>query len=71
MTGDSGEWITTGKAATILGVHRQTVLRSLNDEVRRRAEWGAEGDGWRYQPLTRIFQVRREVAERMARGADT
>lgn len=66
-----GEWISTTEAAAILEVDRQTVLRSLNDEVRRAREWGAEGEGWRFKPLAarRTFQVRREAAERKAHGA--
>lgn len=67
------EWISTAEAAAILEVHRQTVLRSLNDEQRRQEEWGDEGTGWRFKPLSgrKIFQVRRDVAQAKAEGTTT
>lgn len=65
------EWISSGDAAELLGISRASVLRSLQDETKRAAEWGAEGEGWRYKPLVgrKIYQVRRATVERKARGA--
>jgi hypothetical protein len=68
---DVTEWITGAEAAEILGVGRTTVYRSLNDPAERERQWGTEGEGWRYKPLTRrrIFQVSRERARQLASGA--
>jgi hypothetical protein len=67
------EWLSTAQAAAVLGVSRSTVLRSLQDETRRAKWWGAQGEGWRYRPLSDetepIYQVRRSWAEKLA-GTD-
>ncbi|MFF0721365.1 hypothetical protein [Micromonospora sp. NPDC003816] len=49
------------EAAAALEVSDRTVQRSLADEEQRAEEWGAEGEGWRYKPLSRrgIYQLRR------------
>jgi excisionase family DNA binding protein len=67
------EWIGGGEAAEILGVGRTTVYRSLRDVELREQQWGREGEGWRYKPLTRrrIFQVRRSRAEKIAEAASS
>ncbi len=66
------DWISGETAAEILGVSRSTVYRSLTDEAARAQQWGTEGEGWRYKPLSlrRIFQVSRRRAEQLARGND-
>jgi hypothetical protein len=63
-----GDWISGAEAAGIIGVHRNTVYRSLEDEERRAEEWGEEGVGWRHKPLSKriIFQVSRARAEKLA-----
>lgn len=62
------EWLSLEEAADILEVSKSTVYRSLTDEGRRAAEWGAEGEGWRHKPLARRkeFQVRRSYVTRKA-----
>ncbi|WP_281895097.1 hypothetical protein [Phytohabitans aurantiacus] len=59
------EWITGPRAADLLGVHRSTMLRILNDPAAREREFGAEGEGWRLKPLSSrgVIQVRRSVVE--------
>ncbi|CCH20629.1 hypothetical protein MILUP08_45513 [Micromonospora lupini str. Lupac 08] len=39
------------------------VQRSLQDEEQRAREWGAEGEGWRYKPLSTrgAYQLRRST----------
>ncbi len=65
-----GDWISGAEAARILGVHRNTVLAVLKDEKRRAEVWGAEGEGWRYKPLSSrgIYEVSRRRAEDIAAG---
>lgn len=65
------EWISGQDAATILGVSKSTVYRTLTDPESRAETWGAEGVGWRRKPLSRrgIFQVSRQRAEEIARAA--
>lgn len=64
------DWISGVEAAAILGVSESTVYRSLADEVVRAEQWGIEGKGWRYKPLStrRIFQVSRARAVELAGG---
>jgi hypothetical protein len=73
MNNKPAEWISGGNAADILGVGRTTVYRSLHDPDERKRQWGEEGEGWRYKPLTRrrIFQVSRTRAEQLASGDHT
>lgn len=54
-----GAWLSTEEAAAWLDVSQSSVYRSLRDPGRRAAEWGEEGVGWRYMPLStrKIFQV--------------
>lgn len=49
------------EAAAALEVSDRTVQRSLADTEHRAEEWGEEGQGWRYKPLSRrgIYQLRR------------
>ena len=56
------------EAAAALEVSDRTVQRSLADEAHRAEEWGAEGEGWRYKPLSRrgIYQLRRSWVARKA-----
>ena len=56
------------EAADALEVSDRTVQRSLADEEQRAVEWGAEGTGWRYKPLSRrgIYQLRRSAVMRKA-----
>lgn len=62
------QWLSVREAARILGVSPNTVLRSLRDDARRQAEWGAEGEGWRRKPLSvrGELQLRREWVSRKA-----
>jgi hypothetical protein len=55
------QWLTIAEAAAELVVSHATVYRSLKDPVRRAAQWGAEGEGWRYMPLASrpTYQVSR------------
>jgi transposase len=63
-------WISGREAATLIGVSESTVYRSLAEPDVRAEQWGAEGVGWRYKPLSRrrIFQVSRRRAEQLAQG---
>ena len=65
------DWISGEEAAEVIGVSRSTVYRSLKDETERAQQWGAEGEGWRYKPLSRrrIFQVSRARAQQIAEFA--
>lgn len=62
------EWMSVADAAEALEVSDRSVQRSLQDEARRTAEWGAEGEGWRYKPLSTrgIYQLRRTWVRRKA-----
>jgi hypothetical protein len=64
------DWISGAEAAAIMGVHRNTVYRSLADEAERAEQWGKENEGWRFKPLSRrgVFQVSRERTEMLAKG---
>ncbi|GAB3942827.1 hypothetical protein GCM10027614_30560 [Micromonospora vulcania] len=44
-------------------VHPRTVQRSLADAEQRAREWGPEGTGWRYKPLSTrgTYQLRRSA----------
>ncbi|MEW2442764.1 hypothetical protein [Micromonospora marina] len=66
MTGRT--WLSAAEAAELLEVSERTVQRSLTDEEQRQAEWGDEGQGWRYKPLStrRTYQLRRTWVERKA-----
>ncbi|MDR7278961.1 hypothetical protein J2S41_005739 [Catenuloplanes atrovinosus] len=63
-----GEWISVAEAARLLEITPRTIQRSLADEERRLREWGEEGAGWRFKPVTErpIYQLRRSVVERKA-----
>lgn len=67
-----GDWISGTEAAEIIGVHRNTVYRSLHDPAQRAEWWGEENDGWRHKPLSRrkVFQVSRARAEQLAGSPD-
>lgn len=60
--------MSVAEAAQILEVSDRTVQRSLKDEAQRAEEWGDEGDGWRYKPLSRrgIYQLRRDRVFKLA-----
>lgn len=62
------EWMSVAEAAEALEVSDRSVQRSLQDETRRAAEWGTEGEGWRYKPLSTrgIYQLRRTWVRRKA-----
>ena len=62
------EWMSVAEAAEILEVSTRHVQRSLKDEGRRAREWGKEGEGWRYMPLSErgIYQLRRSTVLRLA-----
>lgn len=62
------EWMSVTEAAETLEVSARTVQRSLADEQQRATEWGAEGEGWRYKPLSTrgIYQLRRSWVQRKA-----
>lgn len=66
------DWISGAAAADILGVSPSTVYRSLADPAERTQQWGDEGKGWRYKPLSRrkIFQVSHARALTMAQSGD-
>lgn len=57
----SSTWVSPAEAAELLEVSPRTVQRSLQDEEQRAREWGAEGTGWRYKPLSTRgqYQLRR------------
>ncbi|MEU5945157.1 hypothetical protein ABZ793_06290 [Micromonospora sp. NPDC047465] len=59
----SSVWISPREAADLLEVSERTVQRSLQDEGQRAREWGAEGEGWRYKPLSTrgAYQLRRSA----------
>lgn len=63
-----GEWLSTDEVADLLEVSPRTVQRSLETDEDADRNWGK--DGWREKPLSlrRIVQVRRTVAERIAKG---
>ncbi|MFI1197671.1 hypothetical protein ACH4T9_31045 [Micromonospora sp. NPDC020750] len=65
---NSSVWISPKEAAELLEISERTVQRSLQDEDQRAREWGAEGEGWRYKPLSTrgLYQLRRTVVERKA-----
>ncbi len=65
-----GDWISGEDAAAIMGVHRNTVIASLNDDARRAEWWDPEGVGWRRKPLAarKIYEVSRKRAEDIAAG---
>jgi hypothetical protein len=67
------DWISGEEAATLIGVSRSSVYRSLRDPDERAERWGNEGEGWRYKPLTRrrIFQVSRRRAQELAGTSDS
>jgi hypothetical protein len=67
--GEIGDWISGTEAAEIMGVHRNTVLRSLQDDAQRTEQWGAENVGWRRKPLSRrgIYQVSAARARELAK----
>ncbi|MBM0275076.1 hypothetical protein [Micromonospora tarensis] len=56
-------WISPAEAAELLEISARTVQRSLQDEDQRLREWGAEGTGWRYKPLSTrgAYQLRRSA----------
>lgn len=56
-------WVSPAEAAALLEVSPRTVQRSLQDEEQRAREWGAEGSGWRYKPLSTrgAYQLRRSA----------
>ncbi|MGW5556831.1 hypothetical protein ACWER9_06365 [Micromonospora sp. NPDC003944] len=59
-------WVSPAEAAELLEVSPRTVLRSLQDDEQRAHEWGPEGTGWRYKPLTprgqrTYYQLRRSA----------
>ncbi|QLQ38015.1 hypothetical protein [Micromonospora robiginosa] len=60
------------EAAELLEVSPRHVQRSLQDEAQRLEEWGEEGQGWRYKPLStrRTYQLRRTWVERKAGPAE-
>lgn len=68
MPPEANEWVSASDAARILGLHANTVRRSLADDEMRTHEWGAQGQGWRYKPLTRRreIQLRRSWVMRKA-----
>ena len=63
-----GDWISGAEAADIIGVHRNTVYRSLKDPALRVEWWGEKDTGWRFKPLARrnIYQVARARAVELA-----
>lgn len=65
----SEEWLTGPQAAKLLDVSRSTMLRTLSNPETREREWGSEGDGWRYKPLSTrgVIQVSRAWVERKLR----
>jgi len=69
------EWLTGPQAARLLDVSRSTMLRTLKDPDARRREWGEEGEGWRYKPLSTrgVIQVSRAFvdAKLQPRSSDT
>ncbi len=64
-----GDWISGADAAEIVGVHRNTVYRSLRDPDQRALWWGERGEGWRTKPLSArlVYEVSRERAEYLAK----
>lgn len=61
-------WISPAEAAELLEISARTVQRSLQDEDQRDREWGAEGAGWRYKPLSTrgAYQLRRSTVMKKA-----
>ncbi|MGC4769180.1 hypothetical protein ACLQ25_09395 [Micromonospora sp. DT44] len=64
----SSDWMSVRETADALEVSDRTVQRSLADDEQRAEEWGDEGDGWRYKPLSRrgIYQLRRSLVMKKA-----
>ncbi|MEU4777449.1 hypothetical protein [Micromonospora sp. NPDC023633] len=64
----SSVWISPKEAAELLEVSERTVQRSLQDPDQRAREWGGEGEGWRFKPLSTrgAYQLRRSAVERKA-----
>lgn len=64
----SGEWMSVVEACAALEVSVRTVQRSLKNPQQRATEWGGEGQGWRYKPLSTrgIYQLRRSWVKRKA-----
>lgn len=56
-------WVSPAEAAKLLEISLRQVQRSLKDEEQRTSEWGAEGTGWRYKPLSTrgAYQLRRSA----------
>lgn len=56
-------WVSPAEAAELLEISARTVQRSLQDAEQRDREWGAEGTGWRYKPLSTrgAYQLRRST----------
>ncbi len=61
------------EAAELLEVSLRTVQRSLQNEDQRVTEWGQEGQGWRYKPLSTrgAYQLRRSWVEKKAGPPET
>ncbi len=61
------------EAAEALEVSDRTVQRSLADPEQRAREWGDEGEGWRFKPLSTrgIYQLRRTEVMRKARKSES
>lgn len=67
--GTMGDWISGAEAADIIGVHRNTVYRSLRDPQQRALWWGTQGEGWRTKPLSTrlVYEVSRARVEYLAK----
>lgn len=70
VTQPSGDdWLSTGEAGRLLGLHRTTMLRKLSDPAQRE-KWGlVEGEDWRVRPLSDppVYQMRRRAVDRLLR----
>ncbi|MCX5066879.1 hypothetical protein OOJ91_13590 [Micromonospora lupini] len=64
----SSVWVSPAEAAKLLEISPRQVQRSLQDEEQRTQEWGAEGTGWRYKPLSTrgAYQLRRSAVMKKA-----